>query len=378
MDVKGEKAKEEYFDFLRNVKVRGNSSEEDKRNVYTKLFGLMNAFKPSTLYRFRAGNPNDIDALLSGRVYFNRPMNFNDPHDCLMYVNPDVMNTIKSAFDIKKIADVLQDVKDNGADKYASPNYLGVVNAINRLRNESNMFQSDSAFDFLLDNEDSLHRLNQMVLPIIEKQHNENLRLAREDIYIACFSDSVASSTMWAHYADYHRGFALAYDTSELSFLSQDCVHCQNTCEHRHITNLYPVEYSNNRYDATEYESETFKFLLSNFFEQGNAFITPDILHEIKLYTAKGMDWKYEGEWRLIFNRGSKPQVDYVAYEKLHPKAIFFGSEMPESQKETISNSLCREEADEIMIYEMFVDRGIPQYRISCKERKRNPTYAFN
>ena len=70
---------------------------------------------------------------------------------------------------------------------------------------------------------------------------------------IACFTEDVKSLYMWDQYADGYKGYALEYDFT--NYLLQGCLACpkQQGCEqeNKNYSNLFPVIYSEKRYDAT-------------------------------------------------------------------------------------------------------------------------------
>lgn len=132
------------------------------------------------LYRFRSDNQQfTIDELQNSYVYFQGKDKLNDPFDCypdLIGINPDSQNVrdyVRSELDkifpnLEKFkTDILEETigllkKDNSISKFAQP-------LINKLA---------------------------------------------DTIGIACFTTDLNNLLMWSHYASFHRGICLKFNTS--------------------------------------------------------------------------------------------------------------------------------------------------------------------
>lgn len=53
-----------------------------KKNKFSKIIS-----SNECLYRYRSVNEENIKALSSGRLYFSKVGNFNDPYDSLLFIN---------------------------------------------------------------------------------------------------------------------------------------------------------------------------------------------------------------------------------------------------------------------------------------------------
>jgi hypothetical protein len=176
-----------------------------------------------------------------------------------------------------------------------------------------------------------------------------NLKNTRKETYIACLSQTIDSTLMWAHYADFHRGFALEYDRSLLKESQQ-----------RNKVHLFPVAYGDERYDATQHEIDMLKVR----FEHGSNFPLTDELSCVKANIHKGSDWRYEREWRLI---SLPPNPDGLSIS-IKPKAIYLGSQISVNNKEIILKSI---EGKDMDIYEMRVDKDERKCALSYNEYKK-------
>lgn len=63
-----------------------------------QLFKELDKEIPNCLYKFRSGlNEYDIENFREDKLFLNSPRNFNDPTECMVYVNPgSIMNSVLS------------------------------------------------------------------------------------------------------------------------------------------------------------------------------------------------------------------------------------------------------------------------------------------
>lgn len=104
--------------------------------------------------------------------------------------------------------------------------------------------------------EQTFYRMVQQLVPNLDKflgTYFESLKNnIRNQTKIACLSENIKSPLMWAHYANNHKGFAIAYDFRGNN-ISQ-CANCMNrSCSNIKLATIYPIIYSDNRFDATQY-----------------------------------------------------------------------------------------------------------------------------
>lgn len=171
----------------------------------------------------------------------------------------------------------------------------------------------------------------------------------RNSVTYACFSEKVDSITMWSHYADYHKGFALGYSNPNLSFDSLNKVSC----------GLFPVTYDNIRYNANSFIAWT----IYNIF--GIKMKQPDRLANIKAGLQKSTDWSYENEWRLIctvpLQERAKPDATPIT---ICPNEIYYGSRISKEDKILLHEIALKKKLSE---YEMSIDNASSNYRMIIK-----------
>ena len=174
-------------------------------------------------------------------------------------------------------------------------------------------------------------------------------------------SETIDSTLMWAHYADYHKGFALAYAKDELYKLERTCPECEKNCFFTNGLFRFPVIYGEDRVDATQYERETLFYRLSKDISTED-FCVPDMLFNVRFNIYKGTCWEYEREWRLIFTcLDNQPPHKSLS---LKPKAIYLGSQISNINKQIIKKLV---EDKDIQIYEMYVDEQNRKYTLNYR-----------
>lgn len=121
----------------------------------------------------------------------------------------------------------------------------------------------------------------------------------REQMKIVCLSESIKSPLMWAHYADNNKGFALGYD-----FTNNDMTICSNcpdrTCNNIKLALIYPMIYSDKRFNATKYGQWLVEQILNSRFGFSTNICYEDQFLFIKAALCKSKDRAYENEWRII------------------------------------------------------------------------------
>lgn len=191
---------------------------------------------------------------------------------------------------------------------------------LERLKTSEN--PRDTFIDEMLTSEpeDRRERMKEALLFVTSAMHEDMARsfVAKFKISfkLCSFSERVDSTLMWAHYANYHKGFCVEYDIKRLppsDYVSRF---------------MYPVIYSDRLVDLTAHalrgiEDPEFNNLFPN-----------------QIGLRKASDWEYEKEWRLLFSNGilDKPQ----AYPMPKPELVYLGSHISgEHEKEIID--ICAE-----------------------------------
>lgn len=129
-----------------------------------------------------------------------------------------------------------------------------------------------------------------------------------------CFtSNGVQSMPMWAHYSGNHTGFCVAYDTTINKELS---------------TNVFPVQYTNERLDVTALmraQAQLISDKIDRSEKLGEKITVLDdfsiIYMALLLYNLKHSSWSYEKEFRCT----TASNVDGMPFIEAKPKEIYIG-----------------------------------------------------
>lgn len=214
--------------------------------------------------------------------------------------------------------------------------------------------------------EQTFYRMVQQLVPNLDKflgTYFESLKNnIRNQTKIACLSENIKSPLMWAHYANNHKGFAIAYDFRGNN-ISQ-CANCMNrSCSNIKLATIYPIIYSDNRFDATQYGKWYVEQYMKHCLGINIDAIYKDELIYTKAALYKSNDWKYEDEWRILCSTPNiqiEQQDCYPINKK--PVAIYFGSQISDVHKKILMHL-----ADEkgILKYQMFVEDYNGKYELN-------------
>lgn len=255
-----------------------------------KAFALKDRNTPHSLFKYRSFNCSSIKNLKDDTVWLADPLTFNDPYDCAHTLDPNkLINTLR----IEELENSL----------------LGSLDPNER------------------------EKMRSALNTAIQSEYSEMIAATSNFIAgsfkLCSFSERVDSTLMWAHYADFHKGFCIEYDFSRLDSLS--AIKRQ----------IYPVIYSDKLHDATDY----YKYHCGN---------RPVNIHYLTLAAlSKAKDWEYEKEWRLVI--GNEILASAQAYPVPKPKAVHLGTRICNDHRQVIEE-ICT--AKSIPVFETALDKS--------------------
>lgn len=316
----------------------------EKIELITPLNEYVKKNIPKTFFRYRSfdNEGKNLNALRNNKMYFNTPNNFNDPHDCSVYIDYE-----KVKQEIKKI-DLIE------MNKFINENKNTKIYKDLFTREQRRKFSK-----------------NRIKLECLQKiQDNLCLEIKEKmkflsDYYrsipkIACLTEKRDDSPMWAYYADSHKGFVIEYDVEDLS--SEMKIEGEKV-----FINCYPIIYSDFRFDATE-SAVAFakKMVFQNFVGSlkcpSNPVELKDELFFIKANIFKHKDWHNEKEWRIWLNSKER-DINFI---NIKPKAIYLGCKISKDNRDKIINIAKSIECKEI--YQMLEDNSSPTYKLKYEK----------
>lgn len=296
---------------------------------------------PKSLFRFRSSADMHIDAFEKDSIYAVTADSFNDPYDTLLRYDID---GIRQYVDRVMSIEGLEQLKAFFAQGYDFADEVKMMLPEEAWRNLKNELQAIEDTSMLKDrieaNKEQFFSLISTLFPILTS-------FSKRFSTIACFSEDVKSILMWSHYADSHKGFALEYDFRPT----------QSRPLERGA--LYPVVYSDERYDASVYI--TWQFLHVLGFHTKN----PDISAFSKVAIHKSRVWEYEREWRIIDPGPHDPIQPKPSVIHYKPVAIYYGENIPKDKQERLHQIAASKGIRE---YKMDVDETAKVYEMRVRE----------
>jgi len=346
--------RKEFREILERVYLPEGISNEDIKERLLPLSKHIFKYLPSNLYRYRSCSEMNLDAFDGDKLYAVTPDKFNDPYDSLFrYDKEGLRKTVLSSVS-KDFLFSLRDYFRSGND---FPKQLSIVLPQEVLDNiKNNLINAD---DGQIEIIDSLNGpIKEILNNNIDKLTDEAVKTVRQIAYIACFSETVRPVTMWSHYADSHKGFALEYDSRLFQFR---CQHCDkaNVCNQAAVCNIYPVIYHRQRRDATDF--------LAYYIGKGMGMPikNPDILAVSKSLLYKSPQWSYEKEWRLIVSKLNElKDKSPVCIYNIRPTAIYYGADIAPINRKML-HIIAKEKG--INEYQMYIDNKSFEYSMKYK-----------
>lgn len=232
---------------FRTSRLLSSDSKEEKERIYGMLRPPCDRLPLYRYYKLDAEG-YVLSALRHGKVTVSNPKIFNDPFDSLLYIDREKVRAAQQLYPPERIINEVNLIR---VGNEPSSELDGVI---------QELFKRLAS----LPEEDVKKALSCSPLQI---EKNTSLLIDNVIAYlrgllrIACFSERCDSPLMWAHYADCGRGICVEYDvptTGELAHsikgLSSD-----RDC----FLSMYPVIYSNERYDATHIAEDLILLLLA-------------------------------------------------------------------------------------------------------------------
>lgn len=262
------------------------------------------------LFRYRSVNENNLNALNLDTLYFSAPAYFNDPFDTWIYANYlEILSNVYYAQEAN-----MQSFIEKNKSRMTKEQY-GVISA---------MWNTPSGKEHL--QEDVFKRV---------ANASENLsKVLLQNTKIICLSEKFDSMLMWSHYANYHKGFCIAYKKSAIVEAE---VFASDNSQLKKKALLLPVDYVDSQIDLTEEVSEHVRaYKMPNVMGEYPPFTNLSQEKLRTVITQKALDWNYEKEWRVIPRHISLEHESKLHHMVAKPEAIILGSKCSDHDKESL------------------------------------------
>lgn len=336
--------RERFKEILESTVIRNYDDPEIKQERIKNFCTQVQELKPQRLFRYREFNKNTFDALQKNLITSSKPQMFNDPFDSLLYVDKtEILNEIKDSRNRWKL------------QRWLELNPKLTATLTKKQKEQINSLLSEPARKYAF----SMKLFSSRLEKIIDRSIQDCIRYIKNYQNIACFSETQTSPTMWAYYADSHKGFVIEYG---LKNYNTPCINCSHECAYRHYDLLFPVIYSDERFNAKDFVAS---FWLQQMFMKNSigVFIPKD--DELALYKTllyKSNDWSHEKEWRIISQCDTFPKI----IQK--PLAIYLGVNMSQENRSKLLDFATK---NNIKTFEMYIDNTSRQYQINYREIKK-------
>lgn len=250
--------KDSLIDFLLETEIPDNLDSKKETEIVSEIFKYCWDITPKNLYRYRAFNDNNLNSLRENKFLLTKPTLFNDPFDSLLFVDRQkIIESLNSGNDI----DVVERLKNDSYFRERQVKLFGKDFVEKHLN--LNSFKSKEEKDIFT--RVSIEISEKLIDKIIE----ESLKSLKQSSLVACLSEDYSSILMWSHYADNHKGFAINYDFNERYSIETGIPGVKAT--EFADKKIFPVRYSNERFDATYYVE--FHFIENHFRKLGINFV---------------------------------------------------------------------------------------------------------
>lgn len=300
---------------------------------------------PEKLFRYRECTLRNIEAFNGDLVYAVTQNLFNDPYDGLLKYDEVRLKKFFEEMSSPENMDMYHSLITTGlevSEKTMPLLQLLPKELIEKARENVQYLKDDSQLE---------NKLIPFFEGLIENAFNNFAHIAdlnQLSTTVACFSETINSVTMWSHYADCHKGFALEYNGRD---------YLQGP---KGSTMFYPVIYDDKRHEATNHLIWQYACLM------GLNIPNSDIMAHTRCLLHKSKQWEYEQEWRLIDSQGEiTDEKSRITRVSLKPTAIYYGHLISSDDKEFLHAISSNKGINE---YEMYIDYTSDEYEMKFRK----------
>lgn len=307
---------------------------------------------PLVLYKFCPNSEHHFKALINDEIWGTTPSCFNDPYDSILCIDKKCLKTNI----VKRIG-------------------------VKRLKKYIELFNCRTK--------------KELVSILIDRLSTMFSQIVRQEVVVSCFSETINSEIMWAHYASCAKGFAIGYSGDSLKKCADEylekynqTLYCylntlgvQNNNYIPNMATIFPIQYENGKGIGNKSVSRLVGFLFQVY--DGiktkvsyNDPVTYSLQSTIDLsvcnqnfnrsilYTAlckKSKNWKYEKEWRIWgynINKFLGSDSPYLKIGNVKPNGIYLGEYISDYDKQAMQ--------------QIAKQKGIPIYQMKTKSYRNN------
>lgn len=358
----------QFADYLSRTQIPSNAPKVESDKLWLEVNDLVHPNIPKQLFRFRTCNLDNFISFEQSTISVCTASLFKDKYDSLVYVNREkIYKIFDNLIDSGTIDAIYGTTGEDGQILSMVEEQFGKELADTLKKINSELPEEDKK---KIKSKEFYHALLDGIAPIIQ----EHITYMQRDrtTKIACFTEDIRAKRMWDTYADGYTGFALEYDLN--GFVWSGCGACPDiaSCNkiQKNFTNVYPVIYSTNRYDATENVINIiFSHLLTKIGAQ-EMLLPIDNLFFYKSYLYKSIEaYSQENEWRMICRCPGMANQDYACIpDRQSIKAIYYGPNIEARHKDHLRLIAQARGIDE---YDVSVDIYNPSFELKITRLER-------
>ena len=352
--------KKMFEDLLNSTKLSSNSTQEEYNKVWNVMNGTICPNIPALLYRFRRCTIRNVISFEQQKITTCVADTFSDKYDSNIFVDKSLVeDTVKKFFN-QGIIKALYDSKEDESIYSLIELFFGkkLTENVRKKNSETPQEQKMKILDYSF-GENVINRIKEMV--------DTQIDFIRKDTFtkVACFTETIQSKSMWDLYADGYSGFVLGYDFRKLH--EKECstcpkMDCKN--EDRVYAKIFPVIYTDKRYDATDVVYNLVQRKVFSELGVGENFLPPiDQLFWFKSYLFKEKkEYQREKEWRLICRCPNKMNEDYSDVPDLNClKSIYYGPYIDKYNKKHLRDIA---KVRKIKEFDVCIDENSQEYKL--------------
>ena len=226
--------RKEFAEILNSIKISEGCDDKILQQEMLPISHAILQMMPNRLFRYRSCSDASVEAFVNDKIYEVTADLFNDTYDTLLRFDKDAVKQMFKSLLSKDIfnrfrAALLQGidfpdiVKQNFSKEYIAQTREYILS----------LAKEEDIETLILSRRKEINNIVDLLFPLLVNYVNKRTST------ISCFSETIESVTMWSHYANYHKGFALEYNLRDTLLNSIPNV------------GIFPVIYDNKRYDGT-------------------------------------------------------------------------------------------------------------------------------
>lgn len=336
-----------------------NTPQEEISRRLQMIEDLVRPNVPERLFRFRSANLYSVMSFEHNTITLCSADLFPDRFDSVVYVNKEkIRHDVNFGFDWNFQKSIIDEVRQTGHFPEVLAHLYGETNAAQLVSLYTTLSDEDIEAGWKYGKE----HIQQQVLDNIPSLASHQISATRrnKETKIACFTEDIHSAHMWDRYADAYRGFALEYDLRG-SIVGDET----EDPDEKVYPALYPVIYSDSKYDATEIAS----WNLVNEFYTATGLSSPpfpDLLYWYKAFLYKdAASYSHEREWRFMCICKKSQDSKFMGITSGNRmKAIYYGPHIAADIKEHLSMWAKRHKIKE---YDVALDDNSRDFKLNIK-----------